>query len=79
MNQINFCSGLFYNNPVTTVLKLMQNSLKLSISVYFYVYFYVHYYLSFEHVQAVTTTPEQNVIVSELLKSPARNTKANYE
>ena len=38
---------------------------------------------SFEHVlnrfKTVTTIPEQPVNVSELLKSPARNTKANYE
>ena len=29
--------------------------------------------------KTVTTTPEQPVNVSELLKSPARNTQANYE
>ena len=29
--------------------------------------------------ETFTTTPEQPVNVSELLKSPARNTKANYE
>ena len=38
---------------------------------------------NFEYVlntfKTVTTTPEQPVNVSELLKSPARNTKENYE
>ena len=34
---------------------------------------------SFDMYKAVTTSPEEPVKISELPKSPARNTKANYD